>query len=597
MIGSTKRIHGFRVYLREELYFLKIHIIWIMRENEKKYIFRHIKKHYMGFALLLLGVAGASVVGLLYALITAQIVNQAFYEKNVDGIVKYLIIFIVVYIVHQAFHFLKTYSAEKLNASFSVEIKEEILESVLYLKGTEYSKLTVGDVLKRMGTDADGVLRFLYLNVIYYITDFVEFFIQLVFIAFISIPVLILTLICMPLSFYLTRAFVEKSKHHYKTLISSESKLSTYILEVIQNLQELRMLNGFHWMKNRFADYNKQNNWNIIKTKKCELENQQIVNGLSLIIHIALYVLTAWLIIHNNLKFGSFLAVLEYFDASITAFSEIVGRGNPIAQDFASINRIIEVLDLEHENIEVGEEMEIQKGDIRIENCSFRYGNNVKAIDNCSLHIESGGRVAIVGMNGSGKTTLVYMLLKLYENQEGNIYIDNINLRDISLECLRKQIAIVNQQVIIFNGSVRYNILLKDNNEEDDKVWEYLEMVGLKEYVRNLPNQLDTIIGTMGAALSTGQSQRIGIARALTRDAKIVIFDESTASLDAETEQIIINTWDQLSKQKTLIIIAHELKTIKKAERVVFMNNGKIISVGSHEYQKRNCPEYVELLL
>lgn len=568
-----------------------------MRKNEKKYILRHFKKHYMSFVFLFLGVAGSSTVGLLYALITAQIVNQAFYEKNVNGILKYLFVFIAVYIVHQLFHFLKIFFVEKLRKTFSVEIKEELFKSILDLKGTEYSKLTVGDLLKRIGTDSDSVLNFIYLNVIYYITDFVEFFVQLVFIAFISVPVLILTLICMPISFYFTRFFVGKSKEYYKTLTVSESQLSTYVLEIIQNLQELRILNGFYWMKKHFVNYNKKNNSNIVTTRRSELCNQQIVKGLSLVIHIALYVLSAWLIINGYLMFGSFLAVLEYFEASITAFSDIVGRGNPIAKDFVSINRITEILELEHENINYGEERTIKEGDIWIENCTFSYTDTEKALDNCNLHIESGDRVAIVGKNGSGKSTLVQMLLRLYENQNGNIYIDNINLRDISLESLRRQVAIVYQQVIIFDGTIRYNVLLKNSNEDDDSVWDYLAMVGLDEYVKSLPEKLDTVIGSKGIALSTGQNQRLGIARALIRDTKIVIFDESTASLDSETEQIIVKAWDCLSKQKTLIIIAHELKTIEKVNKVVFMDDGKIIHIGTHEDQKNNCSEYEKLFL
>lgn len=566
-----------------------------MQKKAKSFIFEQIKKYYRFFLLLLVGVIGSSVVGLFYPYFTSKIVNNAIYDRNMSAIGFYLIIFVIIYAVHQLFHFLRVLSYEKLNEIFTGDIKEMMFSSILKLDGNEYSKINVGDVLKRINNDSESILRFVYFNVIYYITDLVEFVVQLAFIAIISIPVFVLVLICMPLSYFFTKFFVNRSKKKYKDLAETESKLSSFLLELLNNLSSLRLMNCLNWINNKFRLYNEKNNASTISSKKCEVENKQVIAGIALIIHLMLFVLSAWLIINDNLKLGSFLAVIEYFDASLIAFSDIVGRGNPIAQDFVSIQRIMELLELKSENYNYGESITINNGNVVVDESSFSYGSDVGVLKKCSLEVRSGEHVAIVGMNGSGKTTLVHTLLRLYNINSGNILIDGVNINDYSLQSLREQIAIVLQKVLIFDGTIRFNVSLSDDKNNDDAIWDCLEVLGLKDYFKSLPDQLDTMLYADEKFLSDGEVQRIGIARVIMKNAGIIIFDEATSSLDKKNEAVIAEICGNLFKNKTMIIVTHEPNNFNSIDKYVFMDNGEILDIGSKSELEQRCPEFREL--
>ena len=565
------------------------------KSKNNRFLFYYVCRHKLWMSLLLVGVVGASIVGLLYPLVTADIVNKAFYEKEISGMSMSLVTFIVVFVVHQCFHFIRTYSYAKLRATFSVNIKRDIYSGILSYKGDVFSEKLTGDWIMRLGNDTDQILDYIYFNVFYTVTDFVEFIVQLVLIYFISPYFFVLTLLCMPTSFCLTKMFVAKSENVYKRQKESKKAMSSFFFEVIQGMKELRVLNGFGWMIETFLNVNHQNNKNIFSISTCEVKNGKISEGIALIIHLCLYSLSAILIINGHLKLGSFLAAVEYFNASISIFSDIANKGNPIANGIASLKRITEMFDYKKEKYDEGQAINFERGNIEFRDCEFSYKNS-KVLRHCSFDVEGGEIVAIAGENGSGKSTLIQLLLRFYDLDNGAIYIDGFNIKDTNIVSLRNQLAVVFQKVMLFERTVRYNLIISDDKRRDDEIWDKLDKVGLKEEILKLPNKLDTVIGGDGISFSGGQNQRIGIARALLKDSKILIFDESTSALDEETEVVIRNTIRRLAGEKTIIMITHKREMLEFANKVIYLKNGKIMGKGTHNCLCKENKEYLDFI-
>lgn len=225
--------------------------------------------------------------------------------------------------------------------------------------------------------------------------------------------------------------------------------------------------------------------------------------------------------------------------------------------------------------------------DIEFENVSFGYSNRMETLSNITISIKKNQSVAFVGSSGVGKTTMTKLLMRFYDINQGEIRIQGIPIQHISKEELRKAIGIVPQETVLFNESIGYNIAYGDNTKSDKELWHAIKMANLEDFIKSLPNGLDTKVGERGIKLSGGQKQRLAIARAFMKDAPIIIFDEATSSLDSESERLIQKSLWKLAKNRTTIIIAHRLSTVKKVDRILVFDKGVIVEEGTHEELQR----------
>jgi ATP-binding cassette subfamily B protein len=249
----------------------------------------------------------------------------------------------------------------------------------------------------------------------------------------------------------------------------------------------------------------------------------------------------------------------------------------------ASTNRVLDLLETEVSMKDGTQILSEVKGEIKAESLSFAYPERDTTLENVELHIPAGSTVAIVGPTGSGKTTLVRLLLRFYDPSNGSIKIDGIDVRELKLSSLRKSIALVSQRVTLFPESVRENIRYGNQKATDEEIEQAAIIAEAMEFIDTLPNGFDTQIGEGGYKLSGGQRQRLSIARAILKDAPILILDEATSSVDNETEAALQRSLTQISEGRTTLIIAHRLSTIRNADNIYVLENGKIIESGNHE--------------
>jgi len=293
-------------------------------------------------------------------------------------------------------------------------------------------------------------------------------------------------------------------------------------------------------------------------------------------------------------EFVSFLAALMLAYQPVRA---LAGINIGMQEGISAAKRIYELIDQKNEiyHDENAPSLKLKNASIEFKNISFTYPDGTQALKNLSAKIEGGTKVGLVGVSGSGKTTFLNLIPRFFHLKTGSIFIDNQNINDINLNSLRKEISLVSQDVILFDDTIKSNILYGNALASNEEIIKACKFAAAQDFVEKLPNKYETIIGENGIKLSGGQKQRLSIARAILKNSSIILLDEATSSLDSESESVIQKAIENLTKNKTTIIIAHRLSTVMNCDKILVFENGKIIEEGKHEFLVNNSLTYKKL--
>jgi subfamily B ATP-binding cassette protein MsbA len=293
-------------------------------------------------------------------------------------------------------------------------------------------------------------------------------------------------------------------------------------------------------------------------------------------------------------EFVSFLAALMLAYQPVRALANInIG----VEEGIACAKRIYEIIDEKneiHQN-ENAPSLKVKNASIEFKNVSFTYPDGTNALKNLSAKIEGGKKVGLVGVSGSGKTTFLNLIPRFFHLKDGSIIIDGQDINEINLSSLRKEISLVSQDVILFDDTIRSNILYGNSLASYEEMIKACQFAAAQEFIEKLPNKYESIVGENGVKLSGGQKQRLSIARAILKNSSIILLDEATSSLDSESESVIQKAIENLTKNKTTIIIAHRLSTVMNCDKILVFENGKIIEEGKHEFLVNNSSVYKKL--
>ena len=359
---------------------------------------------------------------------------------------------------------------------------------------------------------------------------------------------------------------------------------------------------------NQFEDY-KRNEWKNIQQKLFKLNikilriDQLQLSGFDFFNQIKNILVTftvALLVVDNKMTMGELLSVSYIIGQMNSPVNQLVAFFRSLQEAKLSLNRINEINSYPQEDTtnNVDKDMKHRKMDIRIDNVSFQYEGpkSPYALKNINLIIPHGKTTAIVGASGSGKTTLIKLLLKFYSPTEGKIFFEENNINDISTVFLHKNCGVVMQDGFIFSDTIKRNIITADEKIDEKKLQYALHVANLEDYINSLPLKLNTKIGKSGNGISGGEKQRITIARAIYKNPKFIFFDEATSSLDAKNEKIIYENLQNFYKGKTVVVVAHRLSTVKNADQIVVLNQGKIAEIGTHNELTTKRGAYYELV-
>ena len=315
----------------------------------------------------------------------------------------------------------------------------------------------------------------------------------------------------------------------------------------------------------------------------------------SLVTFVAILCIGGMGVIRSTITIGGLIAIVENYQKIMTPFIKVSDFLASYQECSVSLNRINSLLNHkkdEKDDVNYGEK---KLDAIAFRNVSFFYEEGKTVLSNVSMRFEYGKITALVGESGSGKTTIGNLLLRLWQPQKGNIYIDDKEITDFSVRSIREKISIVSQNVVLFDDTILNNIRLQNSSISEDEVWRMCKTCGIYEFIKELPEGLETMVGERGVKLSGGQKQRIEIARALLKDTPIIIFDEATSALDNNTENIIQNAINEIKDNHVVIVIAHRLSTIQGADKIYVIQDGIIIEEGRHEQLIEKNGKYAAL--
>jgi ATP-binding cassette subfamily B protein len=559
-------------------------------------IWKFIKPYKISFLLMFINVTIISFISMIYPFLIGMMIDEVFYHKNFSFFIILAVLYVIFFVGENSILFVQVNIWSYLQPKFLFDIRKKLLEKIIYAKPSFLSDIRTGDLIACINNDTNEILYLIHFNIFHLINIFLRFLMSVMFILLISYKLLILMVVTIPLATYISLFFAKKINKKSSEYRKRYGNYISWTFEILNGLRDVKIFSGDRSVTRKFVKYCSDMIRLKIKVNLTQLASERLISLIVLISDLSLYIISAYLYINNSLTIGGFIAVISYFGMANLAFKQMNEANIDIQNRLVSVKKVMELL------IEEGEEynknltsISIPRGQIEYSNVSFNYNNEEQVLKNISLNINSGEQVAIVGKSGTGKSTMISLLLRFFNLNEGVIKIDGTDISKCSLKSLRENVGVVHQNVLIFDGTIRYNLSLSKKNCSEHEIWDACNKAYATEFIKNLPNGLDTVVGRGGISLSGGQKQRIAIARIIIKNPKILVFDEATSSLDYEAEKAVQSAWKSLREGKTTIVIAHRLSTVLHSDRVAVLHEGNIISYDHHLKLLKDCIYYRDL--
>ncbi len=556
----------------------------ILVKNFKR-MWPYIKPYWFrAFLGVLLTVPVGALDGVV-AMFLKPFMDRVMVEKQMhfSNLIPFLIVgFTVVQgILIYASNYLNTWVASKI----TIGVKRKLYAKLLSMDTSYFDQHNSGTVLFRYSSDAETASTGLVENIKKFLSKSFSSLALIGVMLYNSWQLALIAVAVLGLFFYPMTLVRRKMKEILNKTVTNLSAVITMYNETFAGNKTIRSFTLEDAFTRRFADVTDT-------TFNLTMKMVKSTNWLSPLMHIIMSVGIAlvigygsYLIVSGQISSGNFVAFIAALMMLYTPLKSVGNNYIAIQNSFLAIDRIFEILDLQPalKDSPTAKELREIKKDITFERVHFEYVPGREVLHDINLTIPVGKTVALVGNSGGGKTTVSALIPRLYEVTKGAIKIDGSDVRNLRQTSLRRLIAMVFQDNFLFSGTIRDNILLGNEHASEEVIWQALHNACLEDFVRELPNGLDTEIGERGILLSGGQKQRLAIARAFVKNAPVVILDEATSALDNKSERVVQEALDNLMKNRTVIVIAHRLSTVQNADKIVVVNDGHVVESGTHD--------------
>lgn len=549
----------------------------------KRFI-QYYKPHKKLFFMDLAAAFMIALCNLFYPVITRNMLNDYIPNKNIKLLCITAIVLFGIYILKMVLNYFVQYYGHLVGVYMQADMRRAVFKHLQKLPFSYYDEHETGVIMSRMINDLMDISELahhgpedLFISLILMIGSFgylCTINIQLTIIIFIFIPVLVL--FAMKMRRKMSLAFMESRVKVGKIHANLENSIS--------GIRVSKAFTNAQYEVEKFEEGNQA----FVKAKAQAYKAMgQFHSGTGFIIdflNVVVIIVGGIYTFNGYISYGDLVAYMLFINMFIDPIKKLINFMEQFQNGMTGFERFIQLIDepIEQESKEP-KELENTTGEIVFDKVSFTYGEGKEILNDVSLHIKPGEKLALVGPSGGGKTTICHLIPHFYQLDQGEIRIDGVNIQDISFQSLRTNIGIVQQDVFLFSGTIKENILYGKLDASDEEVIEAAKKANIHDYVMTLEDGYDTYIGERGIKLSGGQKQRLSIARVFLKNPAILILDEATSALDNATEILIQSALDELCKGRTTIVVAHRLSTIKNADEIAVIREGKIFEQGTHE--------------
>ncbi len=562
------------------------------------FLSRYIFKYKRFLWQLVFGLIAASLLQLVFPFLTQSIVDVGIKNQDIHFIYLILSAQLALFIGRTSIEVIRSWILLHLSTRINISLVSDFFIKLMNLPIAFFDTRMTGDILQRINDHKriEQILTTSSLNVLFSMVNLVVFSFVL---AYYSLQLFVIFLAGSFLYFLWITIFLKKRKDIDYKRFSQISQEQGKVIELINGMQEIKLHN---------AEKQKRWGWEFLQARlfKVSIEGltleqyQSVGSGfINEVKNILITVLSAKLVIDGDITLGMMLAISYIVGQLNSPIAQLINFIREVQDAKISLDRLSEIHNKEDEepsDIDFVSEINPEES-LSVSNLSFRYvGSEQMVLQDLNLAIPANKVTAIVGVSGSGKTTLMKLLLKFYNPKEGQIKLGNYDLKNVSQKTWRQECGVVMQEGYIFNDTIANNIALGEDYVDKQKLAHAVDVANIKEFIETLPLSYNTKIGMEGVGLSTGQKQRLLIARAVYKNPNFLFFDEATSALDANNEKVIMENLNSFFKYKTVVVIAHRLSTVKHAHQIVVLDKGRIVEVGNHETLIKNKGDYYNLV-
>ncbi|SDB23852.1 ATP-binding cassette, subfamily B, MsbA [Flavobacteriaceae bacterium MAR_2010_188] len=497
----------------------------------------------------------------------------------------YMIILIIsLFLLKNLFNYLALYFITFLRNGVLMDLRNSIYEKVTTLPISYYSEQKKGDIIARISGDVNEVKNSLLAVLELIVKEPLTILFAIIFMFLISVKLTVFVFIFIPLSGFIISRIGKTLKKKSSRVQSEQGVFLSTLEETLGGLKVIKSFNAEGSFNKRFQDSTKR----LFGFSNVLMNRQNLASPMSELLGIITIATLLWyggtmVLVDNTLSGGAFIGYMALAYQILTPAKAISKASYQVKAGNAAADRVLEVLNTESD-LDDKPDAIVKEGfnsELRLKNLNFKYDDEL-VLKDFNLTVQKGKSVALVGQSGSGKSTIANLLTRFYDVNDGAIEIDGVDIRTITNKSLRQLMGLVTQDSILFNDSIKNNLLLGKPDATDQEILEALEVANAWEFVKDLPNGIDTNIGDSGNKLSGGQKQRLSIARAVLKNPPIMILDEATSALDTESERLVQQALENMMKNRTSVVIAHRLSTIQNANLIVVLQKGQIVEQGSH---------------
>ena len=538
-----------------------------------------------------------SLSNLVVPWIIKDVIDRVLENKDLGMLYIIIVVILVTFFIRALTTFGHRYLMGYIGQAVIMDIRNALYHHLQRLSIAYYDRRRTGDIMSNLTNDISALQTAIVTDFITLVQESAIFIGSFGSMIYLQWKLTVLCLIIVPFVSYVIKFFGKKLHNSGKDVQETLADVTSMLQETIQGVRIVRSFNRGAYEEKRFQKINKLSFTAAVRAIRQQSQMTPFVEFLAAIAVCTIIWYGGVSVIDGVMSTGELIAFLIYAINLANPTRRVAESVGNIQKSLAAADRVFSILDEQPEiqNRKDAKDIEVKAGRVEARHVSFSYEAGNPVLTDLSFVAEPGQTIALVGPSGSGKTTIANLLPRFYDVTGGGIYIDGMDIRESTISSLREHIGLVPQDTLLFNTTIKENILYGRLDATDEEVWEAVKAANAEKFIRGLPNGIETKVGDRGLVLSGGQRQRIAIARAILKDPAILILDEATSALDTESEKIVQDALEKLMVGRTSFVIAHRLSTVKNADQIFVLNNGHIEESGTHDELMREGGLYYEL--